>query len=31
LRFLAEDVGKRLDDVLDSIIRTLEHQRRIHP
>ncbi len=28
LRFLAEDVGKRLDDVLDSIIRTLEHRRR---
>ena len=28
LRFLAEDVGKRLDDVLDSIIRTLDHRRR---
>jgi len=31
LRFLAEDIGKRLDEVLDSIIRTLEHQRRIYP
>lgn len=26
LRFLAEDVGKHLDAVLDQIIRTLEHQ-----
>ena len=27
LRFLAEDVGKRLDDVLDSILRVLsKHQ-----
>jgi very-short-patch-repair endonuclease len=28
LRFLAEDLGKRLDDVLDTILRTLAHQRR---
>ena len=28
LRFLAEDVGKRLDDVLDAILRTLAHQSR---
>ena len=27
LRFLAEDVGKHLDDILDSILRTLSHQR----
>ncbi len=27
LRFLAEDVGKRLDAVLDAIVRTLSHQR----
>jgi very-short-patch-repair endonuclease len=26
LRFLAEDVGKRLDDVLDAILRALAHQ-----
>jgi len=28
LRFLAEDVGKRLDDILDAIIRTLTHCAR---
>jgi len=28
LRFLAEDVGKRLDEVLDSILRALAHRRR---
>ncbi len=28
LRFLAEDVGKHLDDVLDSILRALTHQNR---
>src|SRR6185437_6427362 len=27
LRFLTEDVGKRLDDVLDTILRTLAHAR----
>lgn len=27
LRFLAEDVGKRLDDVLDTILRALAHER----
>jgi len=27
LRFLAEDVGKRLDAVLDAILRTLSHRR----
>ena len=26
LRFLAEDVGKRLDIVLDAILRTLAHR-----
>ena len=26
LRFLCEDVGKRLDEVLDAIIRALSHQ-----
>jgi very-short-patch-repair endonuclease len=26
LRFLAEDVGKHLDRVLDAILRTLSHQ-----
>jgi very-short-patch-repair endonuclease len=25
LRFLAEDVGSRLDDVLDAILRSLAH------
>jgi superfamily II DNA or RNA helicase len=28
LRFLAADVGRRLDSVLDTILRTLEHCRR---
>jgi len=28
LRFLAEDVGIHLDDVLDTILRTLAHRRR---
>lgn len=28
LRFLAEDVGKHLDDVLDAILRTLSHRRK---
>ena len=27
LRFLAEDVGKHLDAVLDAILRTLSHRR----
>jgi very-short-patch-repair endonuclease len=27
LRFLAEDVGKNLDQVLDAILRTLAHLR----
>ena len=27
LRFLAEDVGKHLDDVLDAILRALAHRR----
>ncbi|MDO8542605.1 MAG: hypothetical protein Q7S40_19365 [Opitutaceae bacterium] len=27
LRFLAEDVGKRLDDVLDRVIAALVHRR----
>jgi very-short-patch-repair endonuclease len=27
LRFLAEDVGKHLDTVLDAILRTLSHRR----
>jgi superfamily II DNA or RNA helicase/very-short-patch-repair endonuclease len=30
LRFLCEDVGKHLDEVLDTIIRALSH-RRTHP
>jgi superfamily II DNA or RNA helicase/very-short-patch-repair endonuclease len=29
LRFLAEDVGKHLDDVLDTILRTLANRRRL--
>lgn len=29
LRFLAEDVGKRLDEVLDAILRALEHRGRV--
>jgi very-short-patch-repair endonuclease len=28
LRFLAEDVGKRLADVLDTTLRTLAHRQR---
>ena len=28
LRFLAEDVGKHLDEVLDAILRALVHRRR---
>jgi very-short-patch-repair endonuclease len=28
LRFLAEDIGKRLDDVLDTILRTLANRRK---
>ena len=28
LRFLAEDVGKHLDVVLDAVLRTLAHRRR---
>lgn len=28
LRFLAEDVGKRLDEVLDAIVRTLAHRTK---
>ena len=28
LRFLAEDAGARLDDVLDAILRTLANRRR---
>jgi hypothetical protein len=28
LRFLAEDIGKRLDCVLDAILRTLTHCSR---
>jgi very-short-patch-repair endonuclease len=31
LRFLAEDVGTHLDDVLDTILRTLAHQQRGQP
>jgi len=27
LRFLAADVGKRLDEVLDAILRSLAHRR----
>jgi superfamily II DNA or RNA helicase/very-short-patch-repair endonuclease len=30
LRFLAEDVGKRLDEVLDAILRALAHRGRMH-
>jgi superfamily II DNA or RNA helicase/very-short-patch-repair endonuclease len=29
LRFLAEDVGRRLDTILDAILRTLAHQQAI--
>jgi len=28
LRFLAEDVGKHVDEVLDAILRTLSHRGR---
>ena len=28
LRFLCEDLGKRLDDVADAILRAIDHQRR---
>ena len=31
LRFLAEDVGKRLDDVLNGIVRALTHRSRRPP
>jgi superfamily II DNA or RNA helicase/very-short-patch-repair endonuclease len=31
LRFLAEDVGKRLDTILDTILRTLAHRQREQP
>jgi hypothetical protein len=31
LRFLAEDVGKRLDEVLDTILRALSYQHRHRP
>jgi very-short-patch-repair endonuclease len=30
LRFLAEDVGKRLDEVLDAILRALAHRQARH-
>ena len=29
LRFLCEDLGKRLDDVLDTILRAIAHQSRL--
>jgi very-short-patch-repair endonuclease len=31
LRFLAEDVGKRLDDILNGIVRALSHRSRRPP
>lgn len=31
LRFLAEDVGKRLDEVLNGILRALSHRSRRPP
>jgi very-short-patch-repair endonuclease len=31
LRFLAEDVGKRLDEILDSILRALSHRHAQQP
>jgi len=31
LRFLAEDVGKELDMVLDAILRALSHRRATVP
>jgi superfamily II DNA or RNA helicase/very-short-patch-repair endonuclease len=30
LRFLCEDLGKRLDDVLDAILRAPAHRERLH-
>ncbi|MEJ2082196.1 MAG: DUF559 domain-containing protein [Acidobacteriota bacterium] len=27
LRFLAQDLGKHLDDVIDAILRALQHRR----
>lgn len=30
LRFLADDIGKNLNEVLDAILRTLSHRRK-HP
>ncbi len=30
LRFLCDDLGKRLDDVLDAILRALAHRERLH-
>jgi very-short-patch-repair endonuclease len=29
LRFLADDLGKRLDAVLDTILRALSHRERV--
>ena len=29
LRFLAEDIGKNVDDVLDAILRSLDCRRRM--
>ena len=29
LRFLCEDLGKRLDDLLDAILRAIAHQSRL--
>jgi very-short-patch-repair endonuclease len=31
LRFLAEDVGKHLDEVLDAVLRALAHRLRSSP
>jgi very-short-patch-repair endonuclease len=31
LRFLAEDVGKHLDEILDAILRSLSHRRTAPP
>ena len=31
LRFLAEDVGRHLDELLDAILRSLSHRRRPLP
>ena len=31
LRFLCEDVGKRLDEVLDTIVRALSHRYTRQP